>query len=170
MLGGYSGVPLHYSSVLQGIRERLGDTVRVLYHEGCKITIGGSWNQDEVVPSDPDEDRASIAEAVKVAAEADVVILAIGGNEQTSREAWAKNHLGDRADLEMCGRQDELVTPSPPLESRLWLFSSTGDLCRSATSARKLKRSSSAGTWVRRPAESWPRRCSETIVRGASCQ
>ena len=109
MLGGYSGVPLHYTSVLQGIRERLGDTVRVLYHEGCRITIGGSWNQDEVVPSDPDEDRASIAEAVKVAAEAGVVILAIGGNEQTSREAWAKNHLGDRADLEMVGRQDELV-------------------------------------------------------------
>ncbi|RPI23311.1 MAG: beta-glucosidase, partial [Acidobacteria bacterium] len=109
VLGGYSGVPLHYTSVLQGIRERLGDTVRVDYHEGCKITIGGSWNQDEVVPADPDEDRVSIAQAVKIAAEADVVILAIGGNEQTSREAWAKNHLGDRADLEMFGRQDELV-------------------------------------------------------------
>ncbi|RPI20209.1 MAG: beta-glucosidase, partial [Acidobacteria bacterium] len=109
MLGGYSGVPLHYTSVLQGIHERLGDTVRVVYHEGCKITIGGSWNQDVVVPANADEDRASIAEAVKVAAEADVVILAIGGNEQTSREAWAKNHLGDRADLEMVGRQDELV-------------------------------------------------------------
>jgi beta-glucosidase len=109
VLGGYSGVPLHYTSVLQGIRDRLGAGVRVLYHEGCKITIGGSWNQDEVVPSNPDEDRAGIAEAVKVAAEADVVVLAIGGNEQTSREAWARNHLGDRADLEMYGRQDELV-------------------------------------------------------------
>jgi len=109
LLGGYSGVPLYYTSVLQGIRDRVGDRVRVLYHEGCKITIGGSWNQDDVTPSNPDEDRASIAEAVKVAAEADVVILAIGGNEQTSREAWAKNHLGDRADLDLVGSQDELV-------------------------------------------------------------
>ena len=109
MLGGYSGVPLHYTSVLQGIRDRVGTSVRVVYHEGCKITIGGSWTQDDVTPSNPAEDRAGIAEAVKVAAEADVVVLAIGGNEQTSREAWAKNHLGDRADLEMVGRQDELV-------------------------------------------------------------
>ena len=85
------------------------DRINVLYHEGCKITIGGSWQQDEVVPSDPAEDRKSIAEAVKVAQQADVVVLAIGGNEQTSREAWMLNHLGDRASLDMVGRQDELV-------------------------------------------------------------
>lgn len=109
MLGGYSGKPRHVSTVLSGIRERAGDAVKILYHEGCKITVGGSWQQDEVVPSDPEEDRKSIAEAVKVAQQADVIVLAIGGNEQTSREAWALNHLGDRADLEMVGRQDELV-------------------------------------------------------------
>jgi beta-glucosidase len=38
-----------------------------------------------------------------------LIILAVGGNEQTSREAWMKNHLGDRTSLEMVGRQDELV-------------------------------------------------------------
>jgi beta-glucosidase len=109
LLGGYSGKPKHVSTVLSGIRERAGNALQVLYHEGCKITIGGSWQQDEVTPSDPEEDRKSIAEAVKVAQQADVIVLAIGGNEQTSREAWALNHLGDRADLEMVGRQDELV-------------------------------------------------------------
>jgi beta-glucosidase len=109
LLGGYSGKPKRVSTVLSGIRERVGNAVKVLYHEGCKITIGGSWQQDEVVPSNPEEDRKSIAEAVKVAQQADVLVLAIGGNEQTSREAWALNHLGDRADLEMVGRQDELV-------------------------------------------------------------
>lgn len=109
MLGGYSGKPKHVSTVLSGIRERAGEAVKILYHEGCKITVGGSWQQDEVVPSDPEEDRRSIAQAVKVAQQADVIVLAIGGNEQTSREAWALNHLGDRADLEMVGRQDELV-------------------------------------------------------------
>ncbi len=109
LLGGYSGKPKYVSTVLGGIRERVGNAVNVLYHEGCKITVGGSWQQDEVTPSDPEKDRKSIAEAVKVAQQADVIMLAIGGNEQTSREAWALNHLGDRADLEMVGLQDELV-------------------------------------------------------------
>ncbi|HSW02711.1 MAG TPA: glycoside hydrolase family 3 N-terminal domain-containing protein [Sedimentisphaerales bacterium] len=109
MLGGYSGVPKHYTTLLQGIRDRVGPSVRVLHHEGCKITIGGSWQQDEVTASDPTEDRKSIAEAVKVAQQADVVILAIGDNEQTSREAWALNHLGDRASLDLVGLQDELI-------------------------------------------------------------
>jgi len=107
-LGGYSGQPKHCSTVLEGIRNRAG-SINVLYHEGCKITKGGSWQQDEVVPSDPEEDRRSIAEAVEVAKQADVVVLAIGGNEQTSREAWALNHMGDRASLELVGRQNELV-------------------------------------------------------------
>lgn len=109
MLGGYSGVPKHYTTLLQGIRDRVGTSINVLCHEGCKITIGGSWQQDEVTASDPTEDRNSIAEAVKVAQQADIVVLAIGDNEQTSREAWALNHLGDRASLDLVGRQDELI-------------------------------------------------------------
>lgn len=109
LLGGYSGVPKHNVTVLDGIREKAGKNVKVLYSEGCKITIGGSWNQDEVVASDPEEDRRQIAEAVKVAKKADVIVLAIGGNEQTSREAWGLNHMGDRTSLDLIGRQEELV-------------------------------------------------------------
>ena len=109
LLGGYSGVPKRDVTVLEGIRARLGKRVKVLYSEGCKITIGGSWQQDEVTPSDPEEDRKQIAEAVKVARRADVIVLAIGGNEQTSREAWSPKHLGDRASLDLVGRQEELV-------------------------------------------------------------
>jgi beta-glucosidase len=109
MLGGYSGVPDHFVSVLAGIKDRAGKNVKVLHHEGCKITVGGSWQQDEVTPNNPAEDRKSIAEAVKVARQADVIILAIGGNEQTSREAWDKKHMGDRTTLDMAGLQDELV-------------------------------------------------------------
>lgn len=109
MLGGYSGVPLHAGTVLQGIRDRVPPAVEVLYHEGCKITIGGSWAQDEVTPADPDDNRRSIRDATALAARADVVILAIGDNEQTSREAWMTNHLGDRASLDLVGQQDDLV-------------------------------------------------------------
>ncbi len=109
LLGGYSGVPEHNVTVLDGIKAKVGKHVEVLYSEGCKITIGGSWNIDPVVASDPAEDRKQIAEAVEVAKNADVIVLAIGGNEQTSREAWARNHMGDRTSLDLIGRQNELV-------------------------------------------------------------
>lgn len=109
LLGGYSGKPKQTPTVLQGIREFVGDSVEVLYHEGCKITVDGSWWIDEVVASDPAKDRQSIAEAVEVARQADVIVLAVGGNEQTSREAWMGNHLGDRTSLDLFGQQNELI-------------------------------------------------------------
>jgi beta-glucosidase len=109
LLGGYSGRPRHDVTVLDGIKTRLGDQVTVVHAEGCKITRAGSWNDDEVVASDPDEDRRQIAEAVAVAKNADVIVLAIGGNEQTSREAWSRKHMGDRTSLELIGRQIELL-------------------------------------------------------------
>jgi len=122
LLGGYSGVPKHNVTVLDGIKAKLGKSAKVLYSEGCKITIGGNWNQDEVVPSDPEEDRRQIAEAVEVAKKADVIVLAIGGNEQTSREAWALNHMGDRTSLDLIGRQDELVKAMAALGKPVIVF------------------------------------------------
>lgn len=109
LLGGYSGLPKHQISVLEGIQARVRDGIEVLYSEGCGITVGGSWHGDEVILPDPEADRRQIAEAVEVARRADVIVLAIGGNEQTSREAWARNHLGDRASLDLVGAQEELV-------------------------------------------------------------
>jgi beta-glucosidase len=102
-------MPKQNVTVLEGIKARLGDRVKVVYSEGCKITKDGNWQQDEVIPSDPVEDRKLIAEAVKVAKKADAIILAIGGNEQTSREAWGLNHMGDCTTLDLVGRQNELV-------------------------------------------------------------
>ena len=67
LLGGYSGVPKHIRHGARWHQRKVGDRVKVLYSEGCKITVGGSWNQDEVAPSDPEEDRKQIAEAVEVA-------------------------------------------------------------------------------------------------------
>jgi beta-glucosidase len=109
LLGGYSGLPNHNVTVLEGIQARVGQPANVLYAEGCKITMGGSWQQDEVVPSSPEEDRRQIAEAVYLAKRADVIVLAIGENEQTSREAWSLRHMGDRASLALPGRQEELI-------------------------------------------------------------
>ncbi len=109
LLGGYSGEPKYYTSVLQGIKEKIGKDIHVLYSEGCKITLGGSWNEDAITFSDPEEDRRSIAQAVAIAQKADTIILVLGGNEQTSREAWNKTHMGDRANLDLFGMQNDLV-------------------------------------------------------------
>ena len=38
LLGGYSKIPKHYVTVLDGIRQYVGDRAEVVYHEGCKIT------------------------------------------------------------------------------------------------------------------------------------
>ncbi|HEY6445836.1 MAG TPA: glycoside hydrolase family 3 N-terminal domain-containing protein [Acidobacteriaceae bacterium] len=122
LLGGYSGVPLQNVTVLEGIRAKVGKRAKVLYSEGCKITIGGSWNQDAVTASDPEEDRRQIAEAVRVAKKADVIVLAIGGNEQTSREAWNLQHMGDRTSLDLIGRQNELIDALARLDKPMIAF------------------------------------------------
>jgi beta-glucosidase len=109
LLGGYSGKPRNFTSVLEGIRSRVGQIMKIPFSEGCKITVGGSWNQDIVTAGSPEEDRKLIAEALEVAKEADVIVLAIGGNEQTSREAWSLKHMGDRTNLDLIGRQEGLV-------------------------------------------------------------
>ena len=110
LLGGYSNKPKQFITVLAAVRERAGEKIEVLYHEGCKITIGEPGTQiNEITLSNPEDNRRSIAEAVKVAERADVIVLAVGGNEQTSREGYGLNHLGDRASLDMVGQQDELV-------------------------------------------------------------
>ena len=109
-LGGYSDNPLRGVSVLQGIKDKAGSKIKVSYAEGCKITKeGGDWFADSSHLSDPAEDQKLIAEAVQVAKTADVALLVLGGNEDTNKEGWADNHLGDRDSLELVGRQNDLV-------------------------------------------------------------
>jgi beta-glucosidase len=109
-LGGYSNQPGRGVSVLQAIKAKVGSSAEVLYALGCKITESNpDWDADKVVVGDPALNAKRIEEAAKVAATADLVILALGGNEQTSREAWAVNHPGDRDNLDLLGNQDDLV-------------------------------------------------------------
>jgi beta-glucosidase len=109
-LGGYSDNPGRGVSVLQGIKNNVGASGEVLYSLGCKITeTEPDWNADKVVLGDAALNAKRIQEAVKVAQKADVEILILGENEQTSREAWAVEHPGDRDNLDLLGNQDDLV-------------------------------------------------------------
>ena len=96
--------------MLEGVKTRLGAQVNVTTAPGCGLTVGNrGWADDVVQLPDPAEDAKQIAEAVKVAAGADAVLLVLGQNEQLSREAWADNHLGDRMTLDLPGRQMDLA-------------------------------------------------------------
>ena len=109
-LGAYSSEPGRGVDILQGIRDKAGPGVRVLYAEGVRITEHEpSWNDDKVVFGDPALNRRRIAEAVAAARKADVAVVVIGTNESTSREAWSDQHLGDVADLGLTSQQDDLV-------------------------------------------------------------
>jgi beta-glucosidase len=109
-LGGYSRDPGRGVDVLSGITAQAGVGVKVVYAEGVRITEHeANWGGDKVVLGDAVQNRARIQEAVKIARQADAIVLAIGTNESVSREAWADNHLGDVADLRLMSNQDELV-------------------------------------------------------------
>jgi beta-glucosidase len=109
-LGGYSRDPGRGVDLLTGLTEKAGAGVKVVYAEGVRITEHeANWTADKVVMGDPALNRQRIQEAVKVARGADAIVLAIGTNESTSREAWADNHLGDVADLTLMSQQEELV-------------------------------------------------------------
>ena len=110
-LGGYSNDPGRGVSILKGIQEKVGSSAEVLYSEGVKITESApDWNADKVVLGDPVLNAKRIAEAVKVARKSDIVLLVLGENEQTSLEAWAANHPGDRDSVELLSNQNDLVT------------------------------------------------------------
>lgn len=87
-LGGYSGVPPYYTSVYEGIVDKVGDQVTINYAKGCDFK---SFSKD------------GFAEAIAAAKASDVVVLAIGGSTQTCAEG------GDRADIDLFGVQNELV-------------------------------------------------------------
>ncbi len=108
-LGGYSDIPRKVVSVLEGLEGAASGEFEVAYSEGVRITESRVWAADPVDLVPEEENRRLIAEAVTAAEDADVIVMVIGGNEQTSREAWATTHLGDRTDITLVGQQMDLA-------------------------------------------------------------
>lgn len=119
-LGGYSsGQPPAGVDVLTGITKAAGAGVKIVYAEGVRITEHeANWWQDAITPGDPAKNRARIKEAAAVARAADAIVVVVGTNESTSREAWADNHLGDAADISLSAQQEELIDALLALEKR----------------------------------------------------
>ncbi|MEA1941173.1 MAG: glycoside hydrolase family 3 N-terminal domain-containing protein [Pseudomonadota bacterium] len=108
-IGGYSDQPRHVVSVLEGFQNAAGEDFEVVYSEGVRLTESREWAADEVNPVGAETNARLIEDAVAVARDADVILMVLGENEQLSREAWADNHLGDRASLQLFGQQMDLA-------------------------------------------------------------
>jgi beta-glucosidase len=109
-IGGYSDIPRHVVSIHEGLAaEAKAQGFTLAYSEGVRITESRVWGADEIKFTPPEVNAKLIAAAVEAARSADTIIMVLGDNEQTSREAWADNHLGDRESLDLMGQQNDLA-------------------------------------------------------------
>ncbi|USX17642.1 glycoside hydrolase family 3 C-terminal domain-containing protein [Oxalobacteraceae bacterium OTU3REALA1] len=109
-IGGYSDIPRHVVSIYDGLlAESKAQGFELAYSEGVRITEERIWGKDEIKFVKPEVNAKLIADAVQAAKSADTIIIVLGDNEQTSREAWADEHLGDRASLDLMGQQNDLA-------------------------------------------------------------
>ncbi len=108
-IGGYSDIPRHVVSVLEGMKAEGKGKFEVDYAEGVRLTKSRVWAEDTVELVDDATNDKLRAQALETAKNADTILLVLGDNEQLSREAWADNHLGDRNTLELIGPQNKLA-------------------------------------------------------------
>ncbi len=109
-IGGYSGVPRQVVSIYDGLKaESIAQGFPFAYVEGVRVTESRRWGQDEVTFTSPELNARLIAQAVEAAKAADTIVMVLGDNEQTSREAWSDTHLGDRSSLDLMGQQNDLA-------------------------------------------------------------
>ncbi|MCC2954143.1 glycoside hydrolase family 3 C-terminal domain-containing protein [Massilia sp. IC2-477] len=109
-LGGYSNEPRHVVSIHEGLQRAAGELGFTLaYAEGVRLTEERNPGKDEIRFTPPDVNARLIAEAVEAAKSADTIVMVLGDNEMTAREAWADTHLGDRSTLDLLGQQNDLA-------------------------------------------------------------
>nr|WP_235506865.1 glycoside hydrolase family 3 N-terminal domain-containing protein [Altererythrobacter sp. Root672] len=107
-LGGYSSIPKQTTSLLEGLKQ-IAPAADFVTAQGVFITKSEDRSADLIELADREQNLRLIQEAVAVAKTADTIVLAIGDTEQTSREGFAKNHLGDRTEIDIVGEQNDLV-------------------------------------------------------------
>jgi len=104
LVGNYEGTASEYVTVLDGIREAVGDDVRIYYSVGCHLY------KDKVENLGEPGDR--IAEAVTCAEMADVVVLCLGLDSTIEGEEMHESNVygsGDKPDLNLPGMQQKLM-------------------------------------------------------------
>ncbi|MBI9017687.1 MAG: glycoside hydrolase family 3 C-terminal domain-containing protein [Phycisphaerae bacterium] len=99
----YGPVAVEVTTVLQGIRDKVGDTTKVIYTQGCDI-VDANWPESEILPMPLTNDESDeIAKAVAQAKAADIAVVVVGGNGRTCGENKS------RTSLNLPGRQLDLL-------------------------------------------------------------
>lgn len=88
LLGGYSGLPPYYVSVLDGLTKKVGEDIQINYAPGCNLLS---------------DSKSGFPEAIAAANNSDAVVLVVGGSRKTGGEGV------DRSDLDLFGVQNDLV-------------------------------------------------------------
>lgn len=104
--GNYSNDKTPGVSIIEGLKSFGEGQFEVIYSEGFKIYE----NDTSIVAADKtiDSENLRIANAVGLAKTSDAILMVMGENELTCREEW-KGHTGDRYDLDLLGRQNDLA-------------------------------------------------------------
>ena len=87
-------------SLLEGIQATLGLDHRILYAQGAALTTGPRSSHEELTFNE--SDRSGFPEAMIIAGEADVVVLAIG------EDCWQTGEARSQSDIGLKGLQQEL--------------------------------------------------------------
>ncbi len=104
LIGNYEGTASEYVTILDGIREYVGEAVNIRYSEGCHLF------KDKVSGLSRSNDR--LAEVKAVAEASDVIIACLGldaGLEGEEGDAGNEFASGDKPNLKLPGLQEDIL-------------------------------------------------------------
>ncbi|TDG36180.1 beta-glucosidase [Pedobacter changchengzhani] len=91
------------TSVLQGIQNYLGNSVKVNYAKGCDV-IDATWPESEIIYTPlTEKEKSDIDKAVEEAKKNDIIIAVLGEDDDLTGESKS------RTSLELPGRQQQLL-------------------------------------------------------------
>lgn len=96
--------PLLEETTSQHFSKVAGADFTFISEKGFQLT-----NEQGGAPELSPRDDEAIKRMVRIGKKADVIVLFLGGDEFTAKEAFFNNALGDRATIDPVGQQDELL-------------------------------------------------------------
>lgn len=99
-------------TVLEGIRNKVGDKIKVNYAKGCDVINSENWAENEILPQPlTKNEQEEIEKAVDAAKKSDVAIVVLGdqGDGQNRTQQRTVGESSSRTSLDLPGHQLELA-------------------------------------------------------------
>jgi beta-glucosidase len=156
-------------TILEGIRAKVGPTVKVTHASGPEIRREIPSMFEDFVPGPkkppqpPAEALAAFQQAMATARAAEVVVMVLGETASMSGEG------ASRASLDLPGRQQELLEAVMALGKKVVLVLVNGRPLTIPWAAEHVPATWRPGNRAAKAATRWPTSCSATSIRAASC-